>query len=59
MEVTRAKLRSWIERHRTLPNPSRAYLDFLRTQYRIHCEATVTRGKKNENNSSIDSTDQS
>jgi hypothetical protein len=47
--VTRAKIRSWIERHRTRPNPSPVYLEWLRGQYRIRCEATVIKGKPNEN----------
>lgn len=44
--VSPQKLRTWINRQRTLGTPSRAYLDFLRTQYKIRCEATVIKGKK-------------
>ena len=47
--VTRAKIRSWIERHRTLPNPSPIYLEWLRKQYILRCEATVIKGTQNEN----------
>lgn len=44
--VTKAKIRSWMNRHRTLPIPSRAYLDFLKRQYVLRCEATVIKGEK-------------
>lgn len=41
MQVTRQKIRTWINRQRTLGTPSPAYLEWLRKQYRIRCEATV------------------
>ena len=43
--ITKAKIRSWMNRHRTLPNPSLAYLDFLKRQYKLKCEATVIKAK--------------
>jgi hypothetical protein len=49
-KVTPQKLRTWMNRQRTLGTPSRAYLDFLRTQYKIRCEATVIKAKDAETN---------
>lgn len=43
--VTRAKIRSWINRHRTRPNPSKVYLAWLHKQYKLRCEATVIKAK--------------
>lgn len=50
-KVTRQQIRSWINRQRTLGTPSPAYLEWLRTQYRIRCDATVIRGTQNEKSS--------
>jgi hypothetical protein len=47
--VTRQKIRTWMNRQRTLGTPSPAYLEWLRKQFVLHCEATVTRKKPNEN----------
>jgi hypothetical protein len=49
-KVTPQKLRTWMNRQRTLGTPSRAYLDFLRTQYKIRCEATVIKAKDAKTN---------
>jgi hypothetical protein len=48
-QVTRQKIRTWMNRQRTLGTPSPAYYEWLRKQFVLRCEATVTRGKKNEN----------
>mgnify|MGYP006266937395 CR=1 FL=1 len=42
---SRQQIRSWINRQRTRPNPSKIYLAWLRTQFRIRCEAEVIKGK--------------
>ena len=47
MQPTPQQIRSWINRQRTLPNPSQAYIEWLRKQFRITCTAEVI---KNENN---------
>jgi hypothetical protein len=41
MTPTRQQIRTWINRHRTLPNPSPVYLDWLRKHYKITCQAEV------------------
>ena len=46
MTPTRQQLRTWMNRQRTLGTPSRAYLDWLRTQYQIKCSAEVIKAKK-------------
>ena len=46
--VTRQKIRTWINRHRTRPGYSLAYIDWLRKQYRIRCEAEVIKAKNND-----------
>lgn len=46
--VTRQKIRTWINRHRTLPGYSWQYIEWLRKQYRIRCEAEVIKGKEND-----------
>lgn len=38
---SRQKIRTWINRQRTLPNPSPVYLEWLRKQFRIECQPTV------------------
>lgn len=43
---TRQQIRSWIYRQRTLPNPSPVYLEYLRKQYKLVCEAEVIKAKK-------------
>ena len=43
--VTPQQLRSWINRQRTLDRPSPLYIEWLRQQFRITCQAEV----KNEN----------
>lgn len=40
-QPSRQQVRTWMNRQRTLPNPSPTYLDWLRKQYRIRCEAEV------------------
>ena len=42
--VTPQKLRTWINRQRTLGTPSPAYLRWLRTRYKLICDATVIKG---------------
>lgn len=44
--VSKQKLRTWMNRQRTLGTPSRAYLDWLKTQYKLRCEAEVIKGKR-------------
>jgi hypothetical protein len=46
--VTSQQIRSWMNRHRTRPNPSPAYLEWLRRQYHVTCIAEVIKGKRNE-----------
>jgi hypothetical protein len=46
MTPTRQQLRTWMNRQRTLGTPSRAYLDWLRSQYHIKCSAEVIKAKK-------------
>lgn len=43
--VTRAKIRSWINRQRTRPTPSKSYLTWLHKQYKLTCSATVIKAK--------------
>lgn len=38
---TRQKIRTWIYRQRTLKTPSKVYLEWLRTQYKLTCQAEV------------------
>jgi len=45
-QISRAKLRSWINRQRTRPTPSKVYLAWLHRQYRLTCEVTVIKGEK-------------
>jgi hypothetical protein len=45
MTVTRQKIRTWINRQRTLPNPSPVYLAWLQKQYQLKCSAEVIKGK--------------
>lgn len=42
------QIRSWINRQRTLPNPSQAYIEWLRKQFRIHCTAEVIPSEKSK-----------
>lgn len=44
--VTPQKLRTWMHRQRTLGTPSPAYLEWLRSQYKVQCSATVIKGKR-------------
>lgn len=44
--VTKAKIRSWMNRQRTRPTPSRVYLEWLQKQYVLRCEATVIKAKE-------------
>lgn len=43
---SKQQIRTWINRQRTLPTPSPVYLEWLRTQYRIRCDAEVIKAKK-------------
>jgi hypothetical protein len=47
-KVTAQQIRSWIHRQRTLGTPSKAYVEWLRKQYKITCDAEVIKGDKNE-----------
>lgn len=42
---TKQQIRSWINRQRTLPNPSQQYIEWLRKQFRITVKADVIRPK--------------
>lgn len=44
--VTKQRIRTWMNRQRTLGTPSPAYLAWLRSQYKLRCEAEVIKGKK-------------
>jgi hypothetical protein len=44
-DITRAKIRSWINRQRTRPTPSKVYLAWLHRQYNLKCTATVIKAK--------------
>ena len=44
-DITRAKIRSWINRQRTRPTPSKVYLAWLHKQYKLTCEITVIKAK--------------
>lgn len=46
MKPTRQQIRSWINRQRTLTNPSPVYLEWLRKQFIITCTADVIKGKQ-------------
>ena len=46
--VTPQKIRTWMHRQRTLGTPSPAYLEWLRKQYTLKCDATVIKGSKNK-----------
>ena len=46
---TPQKIRSWINRQRTLPTPSAAYIRWLRKQYKLTCDATVIKANDNIN----------
>ena len=46
MTPTPKQIRSWINRQRTLGTPSPRYLEWLRSQYKIVCSATVIKGIK-------------
>lgn len=39
--VSRQQLRTWIHRQRTLPNPSPVYLEWLRKNFRVQCQAEI------------------
>lgn len=39
--ATRQQIRSWINRQRTRPEPSKSYLHWLHTQYNLTCQADV------------------
>lgn len=39
--VTPQRIRTWINRQRTLGTPSPQYLEWLRTQYKLSCKAEV------------------
>jgi hypothetical protein len=45
-KVSPQRIRTWMNRQRTLGTPSRAYLDWLKTQYKLQCEATVIKAEK-------------
>lgn len=38
---TAQQIRSWLNRQRTLPNPSLTYIEWLRKQFRITCTGQV------------------
>jgi hypothetical protein len=40
-KVTRQQIRTWINRQRTLGTPSPKYLEWLRSKYKIQCQAEV------------------
>lgn len=45
MEPTRQQIRNWINRQRTLPNPSWQYIEWLRKHATVKCSATVIKPK--------------
>jgi hypothetical protein len=45
--VSPQRIRTWMHRQRTLGTPSPRYLEWLKGQYKLQCEATVI--KRNEN----------
>lgn len=38
------QIRSWINRQRTLPNPSWQYIEWLRKTFIVKCEPTIIKG---------------
>lgn len=40
-QVTAQRIRTWINRQRTLKTPSPVYLEWLRKQYKLTCQAEV------------------
>jgi len=44
--VTPQRIRTWMHRQRTLGTPSPAYLEWLKTQYKLKCEATVIKAQR-------------
>jgi hypothetical protein len=44
--VSPQRIRTWINRQRTLGTPSQAYLRWLRQQYKLTCEATVIKAQR-------------
>lgn len=45
-QPTAQQIRSWINRQRTLPNPSPVYIEWLRKQFRITAIAEVIKKPK-------------
>lgn len=45
MQPTRQQIRNWINRQRTLPCPSKTYIEWLRKQFRITCDAQVIKNE--------------
>ena len=45
---TPQQIRSWINRQRTLPSPSQAYIEWLRKQFRITCTAQVIKDESRD-----------
>lgn len=43
LKPSKQQIRTWINRQRTLPNHSPVYLEWLRQQYRITCQAEVAK----------------
>lgn len=48
MKPTPQQIRSWINRQRTLPNPSQQYIEWLRKQFRITCTAQVIKDESRD-----------
>ena len=46
MTPTRQQIRTWINRQRTLPNPSPVYIEWLRKTYTVTCQAEVKKAPK-------------
>jgi len=44
--VTPQRIRTWMNRQRTLGTPSPRYLEWLREQYKVKCKVTVIKAKK-------------
>jgi hypothetical protein len=45
-QPSRQQIRSWINRQRTLANPSQVYIEWLRKRFRVVCSADIKKQPK-------------
>jgi hypothetical protein len=45
IKPSKQQIRSWINRQRTRPQPSKSYIEWLRQQFKITCNITVVKNQ--------------